>query len=306
MRLEPDLEFQLRIEMFRNEVSRAMLSNMSDPVGLQPTHERIPLYAMFAQHLESIERYPTELSDLNSLYILIARLHLQGFCLFDEPSSEFYAERVIMLYLTATSLIQHVLDTNRRDKVSVRYWPFFRVQALIAATFIVLKVLQNDYFRSLVDTDAGRNILHIAIDALRTASVGERDLPSRFANVLSYLWIEAPAHVIGGQGKEGLSLKVRTRNSMSVVVDSVSRWREYIRMQTDKHEGQVEVQFRAVSIQSDDLQLCVDEQGVFEDTGSITGDEHHHHSTSPSAAPMAFFGSTDFDLQNFDGMNLVV
>jgi transcriptional regulatory protein LEU3 len=55
--LEPDLELHLKIEMFRNNVSRSLASNTSDPVGLAPIQDRLPMYNLLFRQLESLESF---------------------------------------------------------------------------------------------------------------------------------------------------------------------------------------------------------------------------------------------------------
>lgn len=215
--------------MFRDQVTRSMTSSLADPVGLLPTHERLPLYRMLSQQLESLESSADNLSDLDRFHLLAARFHLQLFCLFDEPFSEAYTERILMLHFTATSLIQHTLETSRRNGNNFRYFPFYSIQMFVAASFTLLKVLKNDYFTSFIDSEAGNEIFQTAVNAIRTTSIADNDLPSRLAGVLVFLWSEVPSYLIGGQGRDGLQLQIRSRSSMSLVHDSLWRWREHFR-----------------------------------------------------------------------------
>ncbi|KAF2652934.1 hypothetical protein K491DRAFT_706146 [Lophiostoma macrostomum CBS 122681] len=225
MRLDPTLEIQLRTNMFREHVSRSM-SSVTDPAGLLPTHGRLPLYKDLADELHSIEAFTNTSSSFYHFSILAARLHLESYYLFDEPSSESYVERILMLYFTASSLVQHTLDMERDMQGFIQYCPYATVQVFIAAAFIMLKILRNDYFASFVDAGPGRDVFCAALNAIRSLSIAPNDLPSRFANVLQFLSLEVPSHVIAGYGKDGLRLAIRSRDSMSVVFDSLWRWRE--------------------------------------------------------------------------------
>ncbi|KAF2727284.1 hypothetical protein EJ04DRAFT_451641 [Polyplosphaeria fusca] len=230
MRLPSDLELRLRLEMFRDNVSRSLASNTSDPIGLLPTHERMSLYKVFLKELEGIEGSAQGVSCMNRFCILAARLHVQSFYLFDEPTSEAYTERVLMLYFTALTLIRHSLDADRSTHQIISYSPFFAYQTMVAASFIVLKVLKNDYFSSFVDVETGRKLFNASVSAIRRMSIANNDLPGRLADVLAFLWTDMTC-LISGPGKEGLQLKIQSRMSMSVVYDSLWRWREQFRAQ---------------------------------------------------------------------------
>lgn len=220
--------------MLRDQVTRAMTSSPIDPSGLLPIHERTALYTVFSQQLEGLTASVNNLSEFDYFYVLSARFHLQSFCLFDEPSSDFYTERVLALYFTAISLIQHSLAANSRSRNTIRCCPFYSVQTFIAASFILLKILKSDYFTSFIPVESGRELFHEAVNSIKTMSVADNDLPSRFADVLSYIWTDAPPHLITGPGKQGLKLHVRSRNSMSIVYDSLWRWREHFAAQSEQ------------------------------------------------------------------------
>jgi hypothetical protein len=223
------------------------MSSVVDPAGLLPTHERLPLYKDLADELESIEASTNRSSSFYRFSILSAKLHLQSYYLFDEPSSESYVERILLLYLTATSFVQLTLDVERDMQGFVQYCPYATVQVFISATFVLLKILRNDYFASIVDAAPGRKLFCVAVSVIRTLSITENDLPCRFANVLHFLASDVPSHVIAGYGKDGLRLAIRSRDSMSVVFDSLWRWREQCRTQASviarecaKEEGTVD------------------------------------------------------------------
>lgn len=101
---------------------------------------------------------------------------------------------------------------------------------IVAAGFTLLKLL-NSFFANNVDLEHGKALFSRCIWLIRLVSVANNDLPSRLAEVLAQLWKS------GGGGSNmtqrsndildsSLQLKVRCRMSMSLVYDSVWRWRE--------------------------------------------------------------------------------
>lgn len=101
---------------------------------------------------------------------------------------------------------------------------------VVSAGFTLLKLL-NSFFANNVDLEYGKALFSRCIWLIRSISVANNDLPSRFAEVLAQLWKS------GGGGSKmlqrnndvtdsSLQLKVRCRMSMSLVYDSVWRWRE--------------------------------------------------------------------------------
>ena len=106
---------------------------------------------------------------------------------------------------------------------------------IIAAGFSLLK-LMNSFFARHVDFEYGRNLFNRTIQAIRSISVFTNDLPNRLAEVLAQLWRSSGAgsrqSVATTDGTDSsLQLKVRCRMSMSLVFDSVWRWREEFQAQ---------------------------------------------------------------------------
>lgn len=111
------------------------------------------------------------------------------------------------------------------------YAPNYILQMMVAAGFVLLKLL-NSFFASSVDLEFGRALFSQTIGAIRGISVAHDDLAWRLAEVLTQLWKRGGAGSKTGVNGAGatvdnsLQLKVRCRMSMSIVHDSVWRWRE--------------------------------------------------------------------------------
>jgi len=164
-------------------------------------------------------------------------LHLHAFYLFDDPFSQGYAERIITLYTTATSLTQHVIDADRRSKAFLHYCPFFVYQCLICACFVTLKVLKNQYFASLLDVEGETRLFNSSLTAIHKVSVANNDLPGRLKDVLAFLWTQGNPDIISSTGIDGLQLKFQSRMSASVVYDSLWRWRAQFGPTNTNHDG---------------------------------------------------------------------
>lgn len=165
-------------------------------------------------------------SDILQCYILSARLHLHAFYLLDDPSSPGYVERIIMLYNSASRLTRHTIDADNQSDAILAYCPFFLYQSIVCASLILAKVLKSDYFSLIIDIDGGTKLFNASLNAIRKISVANNDLPGRLVDVLAFLWTQADSHVLCDDGIEGLRLKVRSRRSVSVVYDSLWRWRD--------------------------------------------------------------------------------
>lgn len=109
------------------------------------------------------------------------------------------------------------------------------LQMIVAACFTLLKLLSS-FFGTEVDFERGRKLFHNTIQAVRSMSVVNNDLAWRLAELMVQMWngarIEARSQAGGNTEMDGsLQLKVRCRMSMSLVFDSIWRWREEFQAQ---------------------------------------------------------------------------
>ncbi len=164
-----------------------------------------------------------------SLYLRAAGLHLRLAAFFDSSTSDDYTTDLLALWL-ATS---HFLECAFALEISagvLAYATNYILQMIVAAGFTLLKVL-NSFFARHIDIEYGKTLFNRTIWAIRTISVATNDLPSRLAEVLVQLWRGggAGSRLLYNDGDipdGSLQLKVRCRMSMSLVYDSVWRWRE--------------------------------------------------------------------------------
>lgn len=163
-----------------------------------------------------------------SWYLAAARLHLHAFYLFDDAALDGYKDRIITLYNTAHSIIELSLELHREDTRFFEFCPFFCYQVFVSAAFVVLKILVNGFFGSLLDRVSGMKLLDAAIVALRKLSVVNNDLPARLGDVVGFFCALPDATVIGGSTVHDLKLQhVQNRLSVSVVYDSLWVWRKH-------------------------------------------------------------------------------
>lgn len=108
------------------------------------------------------------------------------------------------------------------------------MQIILAAGFTLAKLL-NSFFARHIDVGEARKLFNSTINAIRTISINNNDLPARLAEVLTQLWrsMGAGLRAIPADVDDSLQLKVRCRMSLSVVFDSVWRWREQFQFKGD-------------------------------------------------------------------------
>jgi transcriptional regulatory protein LEU3 len=169
-------------------------------------------------------------SGLVELHVIAARLHLHAFYLFDTLTSRGYLERLITLIGTASQLLEHTqaLDARQRPGSFVSHCPFSVYHSVVCAAFVLLKVLRSEYFADLMSQTLSTtlNLFLGSVNVLRRMSVSKNDLPGRLADVLEYLHNHPDPRVVCSPGKAAFELQVKSRGSMSIVYDSLWRWRE--------------------------------------------------------------------------------
>lgn len=168
---------------------------------------------------------------IDYLYLKAAGLHLRLSAFFDSPTSKDYQLDLLALWLSTTSFLEAAfnLETSAGSAIIVYATNYF-LQMIIASGFTLLKLL-NSFFANHIDLVYGRQLFNRTIWTIRSISVTNNDLPSRLAEVLAQLWRGSGAGSKVSPGgndmaDSSLQLKVKCRMSMSLVFDSVWRWRE--------------------------------------------------------------------------------
>ncbi|MCJ1476255.1 hypothetical protein MMC13_004921 [Lambiella insularis] len=232
--LPDDVDARLRIEIFSDKVTKALYRNPTDPVGLADPKGKSTIMSLLNAEFEELkDNLMPHLTPMNSLYLQAARMHQQLSVFFDSPDTEGYRENLTALWLAMTDFLDSADRVQASPVAGARLITFatnYILQMIVAASFTLLKLL-NSHFARLISAPHGAALFTRTITTIRTISVTKNDLPSRFAEVLAQLWRDSAAasqhaSLAAAARDSSLRLKVCCRMSMSLVYDSVARWRE--------------------------------------------------------------------------------
>ncbi|KAJ5534558.1 hypothetical protein N7527_000812 [Penicillium freii] len=228
-KLPEDIRPRLEIEKFCDRVTRALYTNRRDPVGLTSDHERSTMIAFLSRDFEELEEQLKSQNDcITDLFLRAANLHLHLSAFFDEPTTKNYRERVLSLYVATTTFLEVVLNLETEVGPVLSYTPYYVYQMMVAAGCTLLKLCKS-FFASHIDMEYTKNLFNRTIWAIRGVSASSNDLPERLAEVLAQMWRLGGATQRANNSTDvddSLRLKVRCRMSMSLLFDSVWRWRE--------------------------------------------------------------------------------
>ena len=250
--LPADIYGRLQIEKFVDKVSRTIYSNQNDAVGLPDDHIRSELVMILDQELRDLEqRLEIQHADntaITRIYLKSAGLHLHLSAFFSHRDLPSYRTDMHALYTATIALLETCLNlesehsvelsSNYSHGLSLSHGTNYIFHMMLAAGFSLIKLMnlflpQNGLMTQL---DGAGGLMTRVLWALRNASVLENDLPERLAEVLSQVWTSGPKREPAStsnseEPSDELQLKVRCRMSMSVVFDSVWRWRKNFRDQ---------------------------------------------------------------------------
>ncbi|KAL2112916.1 hypothetical protein VUR80DRAFT_6038 [Thermomyces stellatus] len=198
---------RLRIEKFRLRVSSSLGSHVPEAGPHAVLRERLTIYWLLNSELAELESEEPGDSAFSTWFLAAARLHLHAFYLFDDAVTDGYNDRILTLYSTAYSLIELSLEYDSQETGFLDYCPFFCYQMFVCVAFVILKILMNGFFRSILDNDLGMKLLEAAIAALRKISVVNNDLPARLGDVIGFFCALKDPTVIGGAGIKDLRLR---------------------------------------------------------------------------------------------------
>ncbi|KAI1620453.1 transcriptional regulatory protein LEU3 [Exophiala viscosa] len=239
---------RLLIEKFVDKVSRTLYMNTHDPVGLATDAER-PTYVSFLAHdLEELEdRLQDDTSPITQIYLKAAGLHMRLSAFFSPPSLPSYRVDLLKLYQATTDFLETCLNLESSISVSLpstyshglslSHATNYIFHMMLAAGFSLLKLMHNFLNEHELDTKGASELLSRTVWALRNMSTVENDLAERLAEVLAQVW-KSGRHVRADSNGEGdddsLQLKVKCRMSLSLVFDSVWRWRRNFQFKDGK------------------------------------------------------------------------
>ncbi|RMJ21443.1 Transcription factor [Aspergillus sp. HF37] len=232
-KLPEDINSKLEIEKFTDKASRLLYRNPRDPVGLCSDQERLTLISFLCRDFDELEQLKGRKDSITDLYLRAANLHLHLSAFFDDPSAKNYRERLLSLYVAATSFLETSMNLETDAGPALPYSPYYIYQMMIAGGCTLLKLCKS-FFAAHIDMDYTKSLFNRTIWAVRSVSVTsarQGDLPQRLAEVLVQIWrlggtpLEKPS-TNNTDVDDTLMLKVRCRMSMSLLYDLVWRWRE--------------------------------------------------------------------------------
>lgn len=234
--------FRRRLEQFRDRVSSSLSPNVRSSGERSANSERLVFYRLLNADLSELSHPEVGWTDLDTWHLAAAQVHLHAFYLFDHASTPGYQDRICTTYLSAHALISSTLALDAQQHPGfLEHCPFSCYQVFVCASVILLKVLSNGFFRTLLDdVDEGTRLIEGAIAALRKMSVMNNDVPARLGDVIGFFCALSDMATIGGTTVHDIQLKqVTNRLSMSVVYDCLWTWRRHF-MAMERGEGRQE------------------------------------------------------------------
>ncbi|KAL8626159.1 hypothetical protein Q9189_008158 [Teloschistes chrysophthalmus] len=250
--LPREVQIRLDIERFCNKVTKSFYTNRMDPVSLVDDEQRSVMAGFLAHDFEEIESQ------------------------FDEGTSNSpeYHSHLYSLWYATTAFLECVFHLYKIDGGLVPHASNYILQMIVAAGFTLLKLL-NSFFADKINNARGRELFMKTIRAIRRISVAINDLPSRLAEELAQLWKSGGSGARNGHTPNtsidnSLQLKVRCRMSMSLVHDSVWRWREAFQTKgPDKLEAAVKSPTNPDSTVESSASSTVNDSGLATTSHSI-------------------------------------
>lgn len=249
---------RLEIEKFCDKVTKALYTNRRDPVGLCSGQERSSLISFLSRDFDELETQLKPQNDctfqsrlsaktqtniqsgITNLYLRASNLHLHLSAFFDDPTAKDYRERLLVLYVATTTFLEAAMSLETEVGPVLSYTPYYIYQMLVAAGCTLLKLCKS-FFAAHIDMEYTKALFNRTIWAIRGVSVSNNDLPERLAEVLAQMWrlgnAPTPKPADNPEMDDSLMLKVRCRMSMSLLYDSVWRWREDARTKGRNIEG---------------------------------------------------------------------
>jgi hypothetical protein len=136
----------------------------------------------------------------------------------------------LSLHSAACTFLESALNLETNVGPVLPYTPYYFFQMMLAGGFTLMKLCKS-FFSAHIDMEYTKSLFNRTIWAIRAISVSSNDLPERLVEVLAQMWRQGGAPTprpasASAEIDDSLQLKVRCRMGMSLVYDSVWRWRE--------------------------------------------------------------------------------
>ena len=211
-----------------------MYSNASDPRGVAGDEHRAMLMRVYRREFQELQAsiLSQNLTPIVDAHLKAAAVHLRLAGFFDSSTTPGYMDDLMGLWRATLAFLDLLLEENNHHILV--YATNYLQQMLVAAGFALLKLMRS-FFAKTIDFDRGRRLFHDTIQAIRATSIIDNDLQWRLAELMVQMW--NGARLENGSSSfhdddsafgidDSLQLKVRCRHSMSLVYDSIWRWRE--------------------------------------------------------------------------------
>lgn len=253
-RILPDpLASRLRIENFCDRATQSLYDGTFRLTGTGDVNEKFGRFNLLNQELHQLELdFISAASPRKSpihtylqlisltwiayvmLYLRIAQIHLRLYAFFDLRS----IPPILSLYQSCYNFLEQILLPGVFGSDFLNYVPYYIFQLILASGFTLLNLLRSS-FSQYVDVEAGKLLFNSTISACRKISISNNDLPGRLAEVLAQLWAwgnkSERAESQGGGLEQEIKLVVRSRMSMSIVYDSLWKWRKGFKKDSERH-----------------------------------------------------------------------
>ncbi|KAF1946022.1 C6 zinc finger domain-containing protein [Clathrospora elynae] len=195
------------------------------------------LISIFDSQLLSL--VPSSPSDLDTLQLSCARIHVLAFHFFAHPTnpgldadglSRFYSLCILVIQSAST---MPTTQTTYLPSVSQS----FIDRTITLAGFSILRLVRSPLAQHL-DTMAGEHAFGLAVQFLKNVSLQPGDLGLRTAHIMRDLWGSNRVFRKKDGRIESLGLRLRTRLSMSVSYDMFWYWREEFSNMQNPYSGE--------------------------------------------------------------------
>lgn len=218
------LQLELKLASIIGRINSVFSDFSFDDLENQPQAAPAMMLEVFEAQLNELDREEAAVTDLEVLYLQIARLQLRIYYL-RCPENETFSLNLAKIYTIALKVIDMAGKLDK-DMDLASFCPHYVYRMVALATSVLLRVLKTSLARYVADPQAGRTSFLLAISLLKKMSVSANDMPSRMAGILSQLWTSEKVFKgdTGGQGSA--TMRIQSRMSMSSLHDMMWRWRE--------------------------------------------------------------------------------
>ena len=238
-RTSPHLKFKLKLQDVLTRCCIAVAQNGVHTMTAEQERSLDTLLNIFQAQISSLSlectdgkspnnqwkllQKPDTPTELHHLDLQVAKVVIQAFTLWKSPAGQ-DPTALYDLGISSCRVLESFEALDKSSHICLPASGIYFIYSVMVPSHILLRLLKTSFCR-YIDAERAKSALFLGISLHKSMSVQNDDIPARNGVALTQLWNSTRAFK-ESDGREAVSLRIRSRLTGSVVLDGIVWWRE--------------------------------------------------------------------------------